>query len=201
MQLKNVGDGAVDLRFLSLSDSSGAAFPLADSDAVLSSGESLLVCVSSPCAGGLDLPGLSLGSAGELTLKYGSLPMDYVAWGGTGVYAAQAVAENLWPGADDFLQIGKAWGPALPYEAGSLFRRIRDDEFAPSAWLLFSSDEIGVSEGKLPHSAPFSWNDGVQVVLDSGESMHFAWMPVPGAASYRLSVLSLIHISEPTRPY
>ncbi|MDD7299717.1 hypothetical protein [Fibrobacter intestinalis] len=188
VQLKNVGDGAVDLRFLSLSDSSGAAFPLADSDAVLSSGESLLVCVSSPCAGGLDLPGLSLGSAGELTLKYGSLPMDYVAWGGTGVYAAQAVAENLWPGADDFLQIGKAWGPALPYEAGSLFRRIRDDEFAPSAWLLFSSDEIGVSEGKLPHSAPFSWNDGVQVVLDSGESMHFAWMPVPGAASYRLSV-------------
>ncbi len=190
VKLENAGEGAVDLRFLSLADSSGMFFPLADSRTVLSPGDSLLVCVSSPCGGNWDLQTLSLGSVGELTLKYGSRLVDYVAWGGFGSHASRAVSENLWSDAGDFLQTGKAWGPALPYEAGSFFRRTGESAFAPSAWLLYSQDEAGNAKGELPNSAPFSWDDGVQVVLRADEPMRFAWMPVPGAASYRLSVYS-----------
>ncbi len=186
VKLENAGEGAVDLRFLSLADSSGMFFPLADSRTVLSPGDSLLVCVSSPCGGNWDLQTLSLGSVGELTLKYGSRLVDYVAWGGFGSHASRAVSENLWSDAGDFLQTGKAWGPALPYEVGSFFRRMDGSAFAPSAWLPCSQGEAG--NGGLPNSAPFSWDDGAQVVLRADEPMRFAWMPVPGAASYRLSV-------------
>lgn len=188
VELENAGGWAVDLRFLSLSDSSGAAIPLANSRTILDPGASLLVCVSSPCDGDLDVQTLSFGKVGELTLKYGSRLVDYVVWGEPGLHASRAVSENLWSDAGEFLQTGRAWGPSLPFEAGSFFRRMDGDVFAPSAWQPYSQSEVGNSG--LPNSAPFSWNDGTQIVLHPGEPMRFAWMPVPGAVSYRLNVYS-----------
>ncbi|MBP5247010.1 MAG: hypothetical protein J6Z31_04060 [Fibrobacter sp.] len=191
VKLKNVGERSVDLKYLSVSDSLDR-HTLGESvgNRTLVPGDTLLVCVSSPCDGDLELPNLSLGNAGELTVAYGAILTDYVAWGKSGGSSSEAVSKNLWSNSEDFLQTGKSLGPSLPYAKGSFFRRADLQQFSSFAWMLYSQDEIHKADGELPNSAPFSWNDGSKIVLPENATMHFAWMPVPGSKSYRLNVYS-----------
>lgn len=194
IKVKNVGETATDMRYLALLDSSGTSFVLnvgGNAQNLLAAGDTMLICVGAPCSNGRAVPGISLGSAGELSLEYGSIMVDYVAWGSAGRHASVAVGNGLWRDSSDHLRTTeKVWGPSLPYESGSFFRRTNFDGHSTMDWIVFSPSEKGTAEGSLPNSVPFSWNDGVEIVLPHDAPMHFAWVPVPGALSYRLNIFS-----------
>ena len=194
IKVKNVGETAADMRYLALLDSSGTSFVLnvgGNAQNLLAAGDTMLICAGTPCSNGRAVPGISLGSAGELSLEYGSIMVDYVAWGSAGRHASVAVGNGLWRDSSDHLRTTeKVWGPSLPYESGSFFRRTNFDGHSTMDWIVFSPSEKGTAEGSLPNSVPFSWNDGVEIVLPHDAPMHFAWVPVPGALSYRLNIFS-----------
>lgn len=194
IKVENVGETAADMRYLALLDSSGTSFVLnvgGNAQNLLAAGDTMLICAGTPCSNGRAVPGISLGSAGELSLEYGSIMVDYVAWGSAGRHASVAVGNGLWRDSSDHLRTTeKVWGPSLPYESGSFFRRTNFDGHSTMDWIVFSPSEKGTAEGNLPNSVPFSWNDGVEIVLPHEAPMHFAWVPVPGALSYRLNIFS-----------
>ena len=194
IKVKNVGETAADMRYLALLDSSGTSFVLnvgGNAQNLLAAGDTMLICAGTPCSNGRAVSGISLGSAGELSLEYGSIMVDYVAWGSAGRHASVAVGNGLWRDSSDHLRTTeKVWGPSLPYENGSFFRRTNFDGHSTMDWIVFSPSEKGTAEGSLPNSVPFSWNDGVEIVLPHDAPMHFAWVPVPGALSYRLNIFS-----------
>lgn len=101
----------------------------------------------------VDLKYQSLGNAGELTVAYGAILTDYVAWGKSGGSSSEAVSKNLWSNSEDFLQTGKSLGPSLPYAKGSFFRRADLQQFSSFAWMLYSQEEIHKTDGELPNSA------------------------------------------------
>jgi hypothetical protein len=55
---------------------------------------------------------------------------------------------------------------------------------------FYTPSELSCKSCPLSSPEPFSLNDGVKIVLKKNEPLRFAWMPVPGARSYRLSVYS-----------
>lgn len=194
VKIRNVGKHDARLSYLSLRGASGVRLPLESPGVTgntLAKGDSLIVCAESPCENGMVLQGLVLGNVGELMLDYGANTVDYVVWGAVGSNAADAVAKGIWHDTADYIRtVEKLYGPSLPYESGSFFRRMYLEGKSSMDWLAFSPSEMDVAEGCLPNSVPFSWNSGVKIVLPHDAPMHFAWVPVPGALSYRLNIFS-----------
>ena len=194
VKIRNVGKHDARLSYLSLRGASGVRLPLESPGVTgntLAAGDSLIVCAESPCENGMVLQGLSLGNVSELMLEYGTNMIDYVVWGAVGSNVADAVAKDVWHDSADYIRtVEKIHGPSLPYESGSFFRRMYLEGKSSMDWLVFSPSEMDVAEGCLPNSVPFSWNSGVKIVLPPDAPMHFAWVPVPGALSYRLNIFS-----------
>ena len=84
-------------------------------------------------------------------------------------------------------------GVYLSLKTGNFYLPLQSNEESPFVQL----PETGIVKGvfKLPESVPSSKLAGKEVIITGGTLKNLSWVVLP------LDELSLIHISEPTRPY
>ena len=114
---------------------------------------------------------------------------------GTGCYTSQT-AMKVWNRRNELLgdaaeraSIAAAWAGGVPYPSARL-----TTNWKRFLWHQFHDDLTGTS---IPEAYTFSWNDELLSIKDFSAVTTSA----VGSLAAGLQTLSLIHISEPTRPY
>ncbi len=130
---------------------------------------------------------------GELVLSENGSPIDYIAWGKTGLMADSVRAVNERLETIKFFDTKNLdfAGPVVSYEIGAFYRAIISREDSTILrWNLFSASQINLDPSSMPSAEPLSLSDSSIVYLNSGEKTSFSWSPVEGAKSYYLIIVN-----------